>query len=67
LRALDKLSEDTKAAEEKTDALECAAFYQRVVLNDMEVLRSYVDVAESMIPESYLPYPTYGEMLFSLR
>ena len=33
----------------------------------MEVLRSYVDMAESMIPESYLPYPTYGEMLFALR
>ncbi len=67
LKALDRLAEDTEAAEKKTDALECAAFYQETVLSDMEVLRSYVDIAESMIPESFLPYPTYGEMLFSLR
>ena len=67
LKSLDRLAEDTEAAEKKTDALECAAFYQETVLGDMEVLRSYVDLAESMIPESYLPYPTYGEMLFSLR
>ncbi len=67
LKALDKLTEDTQIAEKKTDALETASFYQETVLGDMEVLRSYVDIAESMIPESYLPYPTYGEMLFSLR
>ena len=67
LKSLDRLAEDTEAAEKKTDALECAAFYQETVLSDMEVLRSYVDLAESMIPESFLPYPTYGEMLFSLR
>lgn len=67
LKSLDKLAEDTETAEKKTDALECASFYQETVLGDMEVLRSYVDMAESMIPESYLPYPTYGEMLFALR
>ncbi len=67
LKSLDKLSEDTKAAEGETDALKCAKYYQEVVLSDMEVLRSYVDIAESMIPEGFLPYPTYGEMLFSLR
>ncbi len=67
LKALDKLSEDTREAEKITDALQCAAFYQVTVLSDMEMLRSYVDVAESMIPESYLPYPTYCEMLFALR
>nr|MCR4618576.1 glutamine synthetase [Lachnospiraceae bacterium] len=67
LRSLEKLSEDTKAAEENSDALSCAKFYQETVLSDMEVLRSYVDVAEGMIPDSYIPYPTYGELLFSLR
>ena len=67
LKSLDRLAEDTETAEKKADALECASFYQETVLGDMEVLRSYVDMAESMIPESYLPYPTYGEMLFALR
>ncbi len=67
LKSLERLAEDTESAEKKTDALERASFYQETVLGDMEVLRSYVDMAESMIPESYLPYPTYGEMLFALR
>ena len=67
LKSLDRLAEDTETAEKKADTLECASFYQETVLGDMEVLRSYVDMAESMIPESYLPYPTYGEMLFALR
>ena len=67
LKSLDRLAEDTETAEKKTDALECASFYQETVLGDMEALRSYVDMAESMIPEGYLPYPTYGEMLFALR
>ena len=33
----------------------------------MDALRSSVDKAEAIIPDGYLPYPTYGEMLFSLR
>ena len=33
----------------------------------MEVLRSWTDKAEAIIPDEYLPYPTYEKMLFSLR
>ncbi len=66
-KALAKLSEDTKVAEKKTDALETARFYQKTVLADMDELRKHADKAEALIPEKYLSYPTYGEMLFSLR
>ena len=65
--ALLKLYEDTKTAESKTDALDTAKFYQETVLADMEELRRYADQAEALIPEKYLSYPTYGQMLFSLR
>jgi glutamine synthetase len=64
---LTKLSEDTKKAEEITDVLEAAKYYHDVVLEDMSVLRSSVDASEAIIPDQYLPYPTYGQMLFSLR
>ena len=37
------------------------------ILKDMAALRSAVDAAEAMIPDKYLPYPTYGAMLFSVR
>lgn len=66
-KALSKLYDDTKKAEQLTDALETAAFYQSTVLADMDELRKYADEAEAFIPEKYLSYPTYGEMLFSLR
>ena len=66
-KALEKLAEDTVTAEGKTDALEIAAFYQSTVLADMDELRKYADQAEALIPDKYLSYPTYGQMLFSLR
>ncbi len=62
-----KLREDTEKAEKIEDSLEAAKFYHDVILTDMEELRSYVDKAESIIPDGYLPYPTYGQLLFSLR
>ncbi len=64
---LAKLTEDTKKAEGIKDLLEAAKFYHDVILADMEELRKSVDKAEAIIPNSYLPYPTYGELLFSLR
>lgn len=67
MKALRQLSEDTKKAEHIEDLLECATYYQHTILPDMEVLRSFVDGAECLIPDQYLPYPTYGEILFSLR
>ena len=65
--ALEKLYEDTRKAEEMTEALETASYYQSTVLADMDELRTYADQAEALIPEKYLSYPTYGQMLFSLR
>ncbi len=65
--ALAKLAEDTKTAEGKEDALETASYYQQTVLADMDELRKYADAAEALIPDKYLSYPTYGQMLFSLR
>ena len=67
-KALLKLKEDTDKAETITDdILKQAEFYKDTVLKDMDELRGYADKAEAMIPDKYLSYPTYGEMLFSLR
>ena len=65
--ALEKLSEDTTTAEGKTDALGTAQYYQQTIISDMDELRKYADEAEALIPDKYLSYPTYGQMLFSLR
>ncbi len=66
-KALAKLAEDTKTAEELEEGLEMASYYQQTILSDMDELRKYADTAEALIPDKYLSYPTYGQMLFSLR
>lgn len=66
-KALATLATDTKEAEGIEDAQKAAEFYHDTILSDMDSLRALVDSAEAIIPEDYLTYPTYGEMLFSLR
>ena len=67
ITALDTLQADTLKAEKIGDILEQAAYYQETILSEMETLRSWTDQAEAIIPDEYLPYPTYEQMLFSLR
>ena len=62
---LEKLAADTEKAEAAEDELERAAIYEAQVLSDMVGLREYIDHAETLIPDRYLPYPTYGKILFS--
>ena len=64
---LEKLCADTKKAEQHQDTLDAARYYHDTILLDMELLRGSVDQAEAIIPGTYLPYPTYDELLFSLR
>ncbi|MEE3420271.1 MAG: glutamine synthetase III [Lachnospiraceae bacterium] len=64
---LKKLDADTAKAETIEEPLEKGKFYHEVVLEDMSSLRGAVDVAEAIIPDQYLPYPTYDSLLFSLR
>ena len=63
---LEKLTADTQAAEALTDVLEASLYYRRTILKDMEELRSSVGAAERLIPDDYLPYPTYDRLLFSI-
>ena len=63
---LETLKEDTAKAEACEDLLESAKAYQSLVLADMETLRKSADEAEALLPESVLPYPTYGKLLFSI-
>ena len=66
-KGLKKLYDDTKKAEEMEDILGQASYYKETILEDMDELRKHADKAEELIPDKYLSYPTYGQMLFSLR
>ena len=68
VKDLERLKEDTAMAEYEVgkDLLKSAKLYQSVVLTDMEKVSVSADAAEALIPDSILPYPTYGKLLFSI-
>lgn len=53
-------------AEKTTDVLEKAKLYHDKILSLMKDARSYADSAESVMPAKYWPYPSYGDLLFSI-
>ena len=61
-----KLVNDTTYAESIEDMLEAANYYHDVILADMESVRSVADAIEHLIPEQFLPYPSYEKLLFSV-
>ena len=63
---IETLKKDTLTAVGIEDMLEAATYYQSQVIADMDSLRTAVDEAETLLPESLLPYPTYGKLLFSV-
>ena len=62
-----KLDADLKAAGEIECTKKQATFYHDAVVADMEALRKAVDEAEALTGGKYLPYPTYGELLFGVN
>ena len=66
-KALEALDKDTKKAEGISDVLEAASYYHDTILADMDELRKHVDAAEALIPNTCLSYPTYEELLYSVR
>lgn len=65
-----KLTGDLKmavaSAEKIPDMLERAKNYHDVVLRLMNDIRKYADSAEAVVSKSCWPYPSYGELLFSV-
>jgi glutamine synthetase len=47
-------------------AVECANAYKNEVLPTMETLRVAVDKLEGLVSSKYWPFPTYGDLLFSV-
>ena len=40
--------------------------YRNRVFSEMEALRAFVDKAETIVAKTYWPYPSYGEILYSV-
>lgn len=48
------------------DAEACAMYYKDHVFTAMQELRAVADELEGLTAKRYWPYPTYGDMLFSV-
>ena len=66
-RAVRQLEEDTLTSKSITDTAELADYYQSTIREDMTALRIPVDEMEMIASAKDWPYPSYGEMLFSVR
>ena len=60
---LDKLLLETK---EYKDAAKLAVFYREGIFAKMQELRALADEMETLVSEDYWPFPTYGDILFSV-
>lgn len=54
------------SAERSKDIFEKASEYRNNILTLMADIRKYADSAESVMPKTYWPYPTYGDLLFKI-
>ena len=62
-----KLEEAVLKAKEIGDTTELSMFYKDSVFAAMSELRITVDELETMVPAASWPYPSYGDMLFSVK
>ncbi len=61
------LEADVDKDRETEDALALARYEHDVVFADMNLLRETVDQLESIVPSDIWPFPTYGEILYSVK
>ena len=67
LERLEKLEADVAKGETIEDAFELAKYHREVIFADMGSLREIIDQVEVLVPSDIWPYPTYGEMLYSVK
>ncbi|MCR5692324.1 MAG: glutamine synthetase III [Eubacterium sp.] len=66
-KGLEKLEADIEKAKELSDTYDLAKFHHDVIFADMNELREPIDELEGVIPSEIWPYPTYGEILYSVK
>ena len=66
-KKVEELQEARVKANRIKPIAEHAQDYRKYVFNAMEALRKDVDALESITASKYWPYPSYGDILFSVR
>ncbi len=63
----EKLSKDLHNSDKHYGVYEIAKFYCGTILEDMELVRSYSDSLEQIISKECWPFPTYSDLLYSVK
>ena len=63
----EKLEQAVLKAKEISETQELSMYYKDAVFAAMSELRITVDELETMVPAEIWPYPSYGDMLFSVK
>ncbi len=63
---IDELDSLLLKTKDYSDLIECAKFHHSSLFALMQELRAVADELESMVDENAWPFPTYGQLLFSL-
>ena len=61
------LKEDVEKSKTITETLPAASFARNTLFEDMASLREAVDTLETLLASDFWPYPSYGEMLYSVK
>ncbi len=64
---LNKLVDDTKGFDGISDTLKKAKYAKEVILFDMKLLRNSADEMELIIGKEFLSFPTYEDILYSVK
>ena len=65
---IDKLDNDLITIKGKgATIMEIASYYRDVILTDMNDMRAVVDELELLVAKDYWPFPTYSDLLYSVK
>ncbi len=67
LAETEKLDEKLTASKDVTGIEATARYYRDSVFSEMQILRAAVDELETITPKTMWPFPTYTDLLFSVR
>ena len=67
LESVKKLEENLEQFKSLEDVFASSAFVRDEMLPSMETLRGYVDEAEMLTSQKDWPFPSYGQLLFSVK
>ena len=67
LAEVEELDEKLLGSKDVTGTEEIARYYRDVVFTAMQSLRAVVDELETITPKAIWPFPTYTDLLFSVR